>query len=99
MRLKKFLAKLFVIVSTFFVVLSPIVLVEEAHHSCNHEDCPICEVIRTAKENTRQIKVTQTAAVVLCIVPLFLLLSLAIIAISKNIDFSTLVSLKTKLSN
>ena len=99
MRLKKFLAKLFVIVSTFFVVLSPIVLVEEAHHSCNHEDCPICEVIRTAKENTRQIKVTQAAAVVLCIVPLFLLLSLAIIAISKNIDFSTLVSLKTKLSN
>ena len=99
MRLKKFLAKLFVIVSTFFVVLSPIVLVEEAHHSCNHEDCPICEVIRTAKENTRQIKVTQAAAVVLCIVPLFLLLSLAIIATSKNIDFSTLVSLKTKLSN
>ena len=99
MRLKKFLAKLFVIASAFFVVLSPIVLVEEAHHSCNHEDCPICEVIRTAKENTRQIKVTHAAAVVLCVVPLFLLLSLAIVAISKNIDFSTLVSLKTKLSN
>ena len=99
MRLKKFLAKLFVIVSTFFVVLSPIVLVEEAHHNCIHDDCPICEVIRTAKENTRQIKVAPTAAVVLVAIPLFLLFTLAIIAISKNIDFTTLVSLKTKLSN
>ena len=99
MRLKKFLAKLFVIVSTFFVVLSPIVLVEEAHHHCNHDDCPICEVIRTAKENTRQIKVAPTAAIVLIAVPLFLLFTLAIVAISKNIDFTTLVSLKKKLSN
>ena len=99
MRLKKFLAKLFVIVSTFFVVLSPIVLVEEGHHNCNHEDCPICEVIRTAKENTKQIKVAPTAAVVLFVLPLFSLLALAIVAISKNIDFTTLVSLKTKLSN
>ena len=99
MKLKKLLAKLFVIVSTFFVVLSPIVLVEEAHHNCIHDDCPICEVIRTAKENTRQIKVAPTAAVVLVAIPLFLLFTLAIIAISKNIDFTTLVSLKTKLSN
>jgi hypothetical protein len=80
-------------------VLSPIVLVEEAHHNCVHDDCPICEVIRTAKENTRQIKVAPTAAVVLCVLPLLTLLTLAIIAINKNIDFTTLVSLKTKLSN
>ena len=99
MRLKKFLAKLFVVVSTVFVVLSPIVLVEEAHHNCIHDDCPICEVIRTAKENTKQIKVAPTAAVVLIVVALFSLLTLAIVAISKNIDFTTLVSLKTKLSN
>ena len=99
MKLKKLLAKLFVIVSTFFVVLSPIVLVEEAHHNCVHDDCPICEVIRTAKENTKQIKVTPTATVVLIALPLFSLLTLAITAICKNIDFTTLVSLKTKLSN
>ena len=99
MRLKKFLAKFFVIVSTFFVVLSPIVLVEEAHHNCIHDDCPICEVIRTAKENTKQIKVAPTAAVVLVAIPLFLLFTLAITATCKNIDFTTLVSLKTKLSN
>ena len=99
MRLKRFLAKLFVIVSTFFVVLSPIVLVEEAHHHCAHDDCPICEVIRTAKENTKQIKVTAAAAVVLIATPLFLLLALAITAVCKNIDFTTLVALKTKLSN
>ena len=99
MKLKKLLAKLFVVVSTFFVVLSPIVLVEEAHHNCIHDDCPICEVIRTAKENTKQIKVAPTAAVDLIAIPLFLLFTLAIVAISKNIDFTTLVSLKTKLSN
>ena len=99
MRLKKSLAKLFVIVSTFFVVLSPIVLVEEAHHHCAHDNCPICEVIRTAKENTKQIKVEATAAVILIVTPLFLLPALAITAICKNIDFTTLVVLKTKLSN
>ena len=99
MRLKRFLAKLFVIVSTFFVVLSPIVLVEEAHHHCVHDDCPICEVIRTAKENTKQIKVAPTVAVVLIAVPLFSLFALIISAVCKNIDFTTLVSLKTKLSN
>ena len=99
MRLKKFLAKLFVVVSTFFVVLSPIVLVEEAHHHCVHDDCPICEVIRTAKENTKQIKVAPTITVVLIAAPLFSLLALTIVAICKNIDFTTLVSLKTKLSN
>ena len=99
MRLKKFLAKLFVIVSTFFVVLSPIVLVEEAHHHCVHDDCPICEVIRTAKENTKQIKVAPTITVVLIAAPLFSLLALTVVAICKNIDFATLVSLKTKLSN
>ena len=96
MKLKKLLAKLFVVVSTFFVVLSPIVLVEEAHHNCIHDDCPICEVIRTAKENTRQIKVAPTAAVVLVAIPLFLLFTLAITATNKNIDSTTLVSLKTK---
>ena len=99
MKLKKLLAKLFVIVSTFFVVLSPIVLVEEAHHNCIHDDCPICEVIRTAKENTKQIKVAPTVAVVLIAVPLFSLFTLIISAVCKNIDFTTLVSLKTKLSN
>ena len=99
MQLKRFLAKLFVIVSTFFVVLSPIVLVEEAHHHCVHDDCPICEVIRTAKENTKQIKVAPTVAVVLIAVPLFSLFALIISAVCKNIDFTTLVSLKTKLSN
>ena len=49
MKLEKLLAKIFVIVATFFVVLSPIALIEEADHHCNHtDDCPICEVIRTA---------------------------------------------------
>ena len=99
MKLKKLLAKLFVIVSTFFVVLSPIALVEEGHHNCVHDDCPICEVIRTVKENNKQIKVAPTAAIVLFVLPLFSLLTLAIIAICKNIDFTTLVSLKTKLSD
>ena len=99
MKLKKLLAKLFVVVSTFFVVLSPIVLVEEAHHNCIHDDCPICEVIRIAKENTKQIKVAPTAAVVLIVVALFSLLALAITATCKNIDSTTLISLKTKLSN
>ena len=99
MRLKKFFAKLFVIVSTFFVVLSPIVLVEEAHHNCNHEDCQICEVIRTAKETIKYSKANPTTTTLVLLAPLFLSLAVAIIATVKNKDFTSLVTLKTKLSN
>ena len=99
MQLKKFFAKLFVILSTFFVVLSPIVLVEEAHHSCTHEDCQICEVIRTAKETIKQTKANPTTTAFVLLAPLFLLLVTAIVATNKNKDFTSLVTLKTKLSN
>ena len=99
MKLRKFLAKLFVVVSTFFVVLSPIVLVEEADHHCNHEDCQICEVIRTAEENTKHtIKFAPGAATVLLIAVSFAFVS-CLLAISKENSFNTPVSLKTKLSN
>ena len=99
MGLKKFFAKLFVIMATFFVVLSPIVLVEEAHHSCNHEDCQICEVIRTAKETIKQTAITPTNTAVVILLPLSFLLVTAILATIKNKDFTSLVTLKTKLSN
>ena len=99
MKLRKFLAKLFVIVATFFVVLSPIVLVEEADHHCNHEDCQICEVIRTAEENFKQIKYSPVATAVMVLIPIGFVLALAIFATSKSIESNTLVSLKTKLSN
>lgn len=99
MRLRKFLAKLFVIVSTFFVVLSPIVLVEEAGHSCNHEDCQICEVIRTAEDNIKHtIKFTTGAAVSLLLSVSFAFVA-CLMAISKDSDFNTPITLKTKLSN
>ena len=98
MRLRKLFAKLFVIVSTFFVVLSPIVLVEEAHHNCTHEDCQICEVIRTAKETIKQVKYTPTASAIVLVAVSFILLT-AIVATIKNIDFTSLITLKTKLTN
>ena len=99
MRLRKLFAKLFVILSTFFVVLSPIVLVEEAHHNCVHEDCQICEVIRTAKETIKQTKTTASVSAVTFLLPLLFAFVFVIACISICIDFSTLVSLKTKLSN
>ena len=99
MKLRKFLAKLFVIVSTFFVVLSPIVLVEEAGHNCTHEDCQICEVIRTAEENTKHtIKFSAGAAVCLLIAVSFAFVA-CLLAISKESSFNTPVTLKTQLSN
>ena len=98
MRLRKFLTKLFVIISAFFVVLSPIVLVEEAGHSCNHEDCQICEVIRTAEDNIKHtIKFTTGAAVVLLIAVSFVFVS-CLVAVSKDTDFNTPITLKTKIS-
>lgn len=99
MKLRKFLAKLFVVVSTFFVVLSPIVLVEEAGHNCDHEDCQICEVIRTAEENTKNvIKFSSGAAVSLLIAVSFIFVA-CLLAISKESSSNTPVTLKTKLSN
>ena len=99
MRLKRFLAKLFVILSTFFVVLSPIVLVEEAHHNCVHEDCQICEVIRTAQETIKQAKTASPVSSVIFLLPLLFAFVFAIAYLSFDINCSTLVDLKTKLSN
>ena len=100
MRIKKLFAKLFVVIAAFFVVLTPIVLVEEAGHHCDHhEDCQICEVIRTAEENIKNTNYTPVNTAVIVLVPFAFALALTIVAISKRIDFSTLVSLKTKLSN
>ena len=98
-KFNKFFAKLFVILSTFFVVLSPIVLVEEAGHECNHEDCQICEVIRVAEENIKHtIKFNSGAAVALLVTISFAFVA-CLIAISKDSDFDTPITLKTKLSN
>ena len=99
MRIRKLFAKLFVILSTFFVVLSPIVLVEEAHHNCAHEDCQICEVVRTAKETIKQTKIVSPVSGVIFLLPLLFAFVFAVAYISVSIVFSTLVSLKTKLSN
>ena len=99
MKLRKFLAKIFVVAATFFVVLSPIVLVEEAGHHCDHEDCQICEVIRVATENTKHtIKFSTGAAVSLLIAISFVFVA-CLLANSKESSFNTPVSLKTKLSN
>ena len=98
MKLRKFLAKLFVIVSTFFVVLSPIVLVEEAGHTCNHEDCQICEVIRTAEDNIKHtIRFSSGAAVTLLIAISFVFVA-CLIAVSIDTDSNTPITLKTKIS-
>lgn len=98
-RLRKLFAKLFVVFATFLVVLSPIVLVEEAHHNCVHEDCQICEVIRTAQETIKNTNTSSSVSAVTFLLPLLFAFVFAIAYISFDIDFSTLVSLKTKLSN
>ena len=99
MKLRKFFAKLFVIVSAFFVVLTPMISVAESSHHCNHEECPICEVIRTSKETINHAKTpTPTSPMVFVLPVLFLFVALIAFA-CKDIDFDTLVSLKTKLSN
>ena len=98
-RLKRLFAKLFIVFTTFLVVLSPIVLVEEAHHSCNHEDCQICEVIRVAKETIKNTNTSAPVSSVTFLLPLLFAFVFVIAFISFDIDFSTLVSLKTKLSN
>ena len=90
MRVRKFIAKLFVIISTFFVVLSPIVLIEEAHHNCTHEDCQICEVIRTAKENIKKTKLLPVGTEAAILIPVLFAVVFSISVSCKYINFSTL---------
>ena len=97
MKLRKFLAKLFVVLSTFFVVLSPIVLVEEAGHTCNHEDCQICEVIRTAEDNIKHTIKFATGAAIILIAVSFVFVA-CLVSVSKDTDFNTPITLKTKIS-
>ena len=99
MRLRKFLAKLFVIISAFFVVLSPIVLVEEAGHNCDHEDCQICEVIRAAEDNIKHTIKFSTGASASLLISISFIFVACLMAISKDSDFNTPITLKTKLSN
>ena len=99
MRLRKFLAKLFVIISAFFVVLSPIVLVEEAGHNCDHEDCQICEVIRAAEDNIKHTIKFSTGASANLLISISFIFVACLMAISKDSDFNTPITLKTKLSN
>ena len=77
----------------------PIVLVEEADHVCNHEDCQICEVIRTAEDNIKHtIKFSPSATVTLLIAISFIFVA-SLVAISKESSVNTPISLKNKLSN
>ncbi len=100
MRIKKFIAKLFIIISAFIVVLSPLVSIAESHHHCDHhDDCPICEVIRTTKETIKQTEITPPKANVVFVVPFTFIFVACIAFILKDIDFTSLVKLKTKLSN
>ena len=100
MKIRKFLAKLLVVAATFFVVLSPIVLVEEASHNCNHEDCQICEVIRTAEENFKHtININGGAEAALLIAVSFVIV-FSLLAISfENKVSNTPITLKNKITN
>lgn len=100
MKFKRFFAKLFIIVSAFFIILSPIVLVVEADHHCDHhDDCQICEVIRTAQNTIKTtIKIKASTEVKVASVAFIFVAAILAIAVS-NKKYSTPVDLKTKLSN
>ena len=84
MRIKKFFAKVFVIIAAIFLVSSTVVLAAEADHDCSHEDCQICEVIRTAKETIKQTKIASPVSGVIFLLPLLFafIFSIAFISLS-----------------
>lgn len=100
MKLRKLIAKIFIVISAFFLILSPIVLVVESDHHCDHqEDCQICEVIRTAQENIKTtIKIKTTNEVKVVFVAFIFVAAILAVAVSNKSD-STPVDLKIKLSN
>ena len=97
--LRKFFSRLFVILTAFFVVLSPIIIIEEAHHDCTHEDCQICEVIHTVENNLKHTIKTNTDAHVVCLIATSFAIVFCLLAISIDIDFKSLVTLKIKMTN
>ena len=94
----KLLKRLLVVFAAFFIVLSPIVIIEEAHHECSHEDCQICEVIREAENNIKHtIKFNNDAHIALLIAVSFAIV-FCLLAICIDKEFNTPITLKTKLS-
>ena len=96
---RNFFSKLFVVLATFFVVLSPIIIIEEAHHDCTHEDCQICEVIRTVENNLKHTMKTNAIAHIICLIATSFAIIFCLLAISVDIDFKSLVTLKIKMTN
>lgn len=99
MRIKKFFAKLFVAIAAIFLVSSSVVLAAEADHNCSHEDCQICEVIRTVEENSKKTIKAPPVKVVSLILPTVFVFVACIAYIEKEKEFGTPVSLKIKLTN
>ncbi|MCR5308555.1 MAG: hypothetical protein K6E21_00390 [Bacilli bacterium] len=103
MKKKNFLVRIFIAIAAFFLLLTPIIQLEEAHHShthsCAHEDCAICEVIRAAKENIKQTNVEKPTSSVIFLIPLAFALVLSICFLSRDKEHTNLVSLKIKMSN
>ncbi len=55
-KLERFKNTFRILISTFllvFTVYSLFYIAHEAHHECSGEDCPICYVIFTAKQNIK----------------------------------------------
>lgn len=65
-------------------MLTPIALAEEACHNCNHEDRPICEVIRVAEENTKNTIKFKTGATVSLLIAIKFAFAACLFAINKD---------------
>lgn len=55
-KLERFKKTFRILISTFllvFTLYSLFYIAHEAHHECSGEDCPICYVIFTAKQNIK----------------------------------------------
>ncbi len=100
MSLRKKIAKFITAIFACILIVSPIVLVEESHHNCNHEDCQICEVIRAAKETIRQtFNVShESTSFIIAFASFFFVASILAVGLVK-IKNPSLVKLKTKLSD
>lgn len=93
--------KLFAVIlaAIFFatILFSYFFIVEQIHHDCTGEDCPICMEIQAALQTISSIKILSTLPLILSV--FYVITQLCMIISESNCVKDTLITLKVEFLN
>lgn len=88
--------KLVILISIVSIILSFCFVLKNINHECNHDDCPICEVINIVKKDLKGFKPILKIVLIEIIINNVLVHIQELFLIRKN---NTLIGLKVELIN